>query len=107
MVKKVGCRLPSPKWPKVAMSSVCLTAVCSMKRIIFASSLRGTVASSRIVVGLSRARAEKALRRAVARYPFVPADARTLDDRCREVYSIQIQGLARRMEAARVAHVMA
>ena len=40
--------------------------VSATKRIIFASSLRGTVTSSRIVVGAPRASAEKALRRAVA-----------------------------------------
>jgi NAD+ synthase (glutamine-hydrolysing) len=39
------------------------------------------------------------LERAVSRYPFVPGGAQALDERCREVYSIQVQGLARRMEA--------
>ena len=38
-----------------------------MKRIIFESSLRGTVASSRIVVGDTRASALNAERRALAR----------------------------------------
>ncbi len=63
-------------------------------------------AMRRIPVALERPAGEVTLRRAVARYPFVPADARTLDDRCREVYSIQIQGLARRMEAARVGRLV-
>jgi NAD+ synthase (glutamine-hydrolysing) len=40
-----------------------------------------------------------ALERDVARFPYVPSDAATLDDRCREVYQIQVQGLARRLEA--------
>ena len=39
------------------------------------------------------------LERTVARYPYVPADPRTLDERCREAYGIQVQGLVRRMEA--------
>jgi NAD+ synthase (glutamine-hydrolysing) len=36
--------------------------------------------------------------RAVEPRPFVPADPRTLDDRCREIFSIQAAGLARRLE---------
>jgi NAD+ synthase (glutamine-hydrolysing) len=40
------------------------------------------------------------LERRVARYPYVPADAESLNERCREAYSIQVQGLVRRMEAS-------
>jgi NAD+ synthase (glutamine-hydrolysing) len=36
--------------------------------------------------------------RAVDPHPFVPADPSTLDERCREVFSIQTAGLARRIE---------
>jgi NAD+ synthase (glutamine-hydrolysing) len=36
--------------------------------------------------------------RAVDPHPFVPADPVTLDERCREVFSIQTAGLARRVE---------
>jgi NAD+ synthase (glutamine-hydrolysing) len=39
------------------------------------------------------------LERHVARFPYVPGDPRSLDERCREVYQIQVQGLARRMDA--------
>lgn len=42
------------------------------------------------------------LKRPIARFPYVPSDPESLDDRCREVYSIQVQGLARRMEAAQI-----
>ena len=56
----------------------------------------------RIEVALDPPAVEIPLMRAVARYPYVPGDPRTLDERCREVYSIQVQGLARRMEAAAV-----
>ena len=38
------------------------------------------------------------LARAVDAHPFVPADPVTLDERCREVFSIQTAGLARRLE---------
>jgi NAD+ synthase (glutamine-hydrolysing) len=36
--------------------------------------------------------------RPVDPHPFVPADPSTLDERCREVFSIQTAGLARRLE---------
>jgi len=39
------------------------------------------------------------LERAVARYPYVPSDSSSLDERCSEAYRIQVQGLARRMDA--------
>jgi NAD+ synthase (glutamine-hydrolysing) len=38
------------------------------------------------------------LARPVDPHPFVPSDPATLDDRCREVFSIQTAGLARRLE---------
>ncbi|MCI2417980.1 NAD(+) synthase [Saccharopolyspora sp. K220] len=40
-----------------------------------------------------------ALRREVPRFPYVPADPRTLGERCAEVYQIQVQGLTRRLAA--------
>jgi NAD+ synthase (glutamine-hydrolysing) len=40
------------------------------------------------------------LERDVPRFPYVPSDAQSLDERCHEIYQIQVQGLARRMEAA-------
>ncbi|HJS88490.1 MAG TPA: NAD(+) synthase [Steroidobacteraceae bacterium] len=39
------------------------------------------------------------LERPIARFPYVPSDPASLDERCREVYNIQVQGLARRMQA--------
>jgi len=39
------------------------------------------------------------LEREIARFPYVPSDETRLDERCREVYQIQVQGLARRLEA--------
>jgi NAD+ synthase (glutamine-hydrolysing) len=40
------------------------------------------------------------LRRDVARFPYVPADPRKRDERCREVYDIQVQALAQRLQAS-------
>jgi NAD+ synthase (glutamine-hydrolysing) len=53
----------------------------------------------RIPVPLEPPRGVVPLQRAIARYPYVPSDPTTLDDRCREAYSIQVQGLVRRMQA--------
>lgn len=44
---------------------------------------------------------ELALERTYERFPFVPSDPATRAERCREVYRIQVQGLARRLEATR------
>jgi NAD+ synthase (glutamine-hydrolysing) len=41
------------------------------------------------------------LKRRYAKNPFVPADPATVDQRCREIFSIQAAGLAKRMEHAR------
>jgi len=41
------------------------------------------------------------LRRAVARFPYVPDDAARLAQDCYEAYNIQVQGLAKRIVAAR------
>jgi NAD+ synthase (glutamine-hydrolysing) len=44
--------------------------------------------------------------RAVEAHPFAPADPATLDGRCREVFSIQTAGLARRIEHVGVKRVV-
>ena len=53
-------------WPNVPICRLAARAVSAMNVTIVASSLRGTVTSSRIVVGRRRASAENALRRADA-----------------------------------------
>jgi NAD+ synthase (glutamine-hydrolysing) len=45
---------------------------------------------------------ELPLERRVPRFPFVPADPVQLDERCAEIYAIQVQGLAKRMQAAKI-----
>jgi NAD+ synthase (glutamine-hydrolysing) len=42
------------------------------------------------------------LKREVDPHPFVPRDPLTLDERCREIFSIQTAGLARRLEHTRL-----
>lgn len=41
------------------------------------------------------------LRRQVARFPYVPADPARRDERCQEVYNIQVQGLVQRLSHTR------
>ncbi|MCU0920295.1 MAG: NAD(+) synthase, partial [Burkholderiaceae bacterium] len=48
-------------------------------------------------LGLQR---QVALQRGVERYPYVPADRARRDERCHEVYSIQVQGLTQRLAAS-------
>jgi NAD+ synthase (glutamine-hydrolysing) len=44
----------------------------------------------------------RGLLRVVERFPYVPADAATRDERCREVFNIQVQSLVQRLEASRI-----
>lgn len=60
---------------------------------------KGRVEMRRIEVSLQAPTDIIQLRREIPRYPFVPSDAALLDERCEEAYAIQVQGLARRLEA--------
>jgi len=53
----------------------------------------------RITLDLKLPEGSIPLQRTVARYPYVPSDPASLDERCSEAYRIQVQGLARRMDA--------
>jgi NAD+ synthase (glutamine-hydrolysing) len=53
----------------------------------------------RIPLQLEIPAAADRLLRTVPRFPFVPADPATRDQRCYEAYSIQVQGLAQRLRA--------
>ncbi len=55
---------------------------------------------------LAPPKAPGALRRTVERFPYVPADAATRDERCREVFNIQVQSLVQRLEAAHIEKVV-
>ena len=46
------------------------------------------------------------LMRNVSRFPYVPGESSVRDDRCYEVYNIQVQGLMKRMSAAGVKKVV-
>ncbi|HEX2466076.1 MAG TPA: NAD(+) synthase, partial [Thermoanaerobaculia bacterium] len=46
------------------------------------------------------------LERRVERFPYVPSDRARRDERCDEVYRIQVQGLAQRLEATGIGRVV-
>jgi NAD+ synthase (glutamine-hydrolysing) len=46
------------------------------------------------------------LRRAVARFPYVPSDARQRDQRCYEAYNIQVHGLMKRLTSTGINKVV-
>ena len=46
------------------------------------------------------------LERRYERFPYVPSNARAREERCREVYRIQVQALAQRLESARIDKVV-
>ena len=46
------------------------------------------------------------LQRQVERFPYVPSDPAHRDERCAEVYSIQVQGLIKRLQATRIEKVV-
>lgn len=46
------------------------------------------------------------LERPVERFPYVPSDPAHRDERCAEVYRIQVQGLIKRLEATRIEKVV-
>jgi len=50
--------------------------------------------------------ADVGLRRTVARFPFVPADPALLDADCYEVFNIQVEGLAKRIQATKAKHLV-
>jgi len=46
------------------------------------------------------------LARRVERFPYVPADHSKLDERCAEIYDIQVEGLMKRLEASGIRKVV-
>ncbi|RZT42896.1 NAD(+) synthase [Cupriavidus agavae] len=47
-----------------------------------------------------------ALERRLERFPYVPADPRRRDERCMEVYNIQVQALVQRLSQSRISRVV-
>ena len=72
-----------------------------------ASEERERTARFRFVdVPLERPKSPVALERAIERFPFVPSDPARLREDCYEAYNIQVQGLAKRLQATGVRHAV-
>ncbi len=70
-----------------------------VRQTSFADAVHGAGRSHRVVaLAEIPAPAGRRLLRQVEPHPFVPGDPATVDERCREVFSIQTAGLARRVE---------
>lgn len=63
-------------------------------------------AMRRIGIDMQLPCAAVALERTVERFPFVPSDPARLAARCAEAYAIQVQGLAKRLEATGIEKVV-
>lgn len=50
--------------------------------------------------------AQGKLDREISPYPFIPADPMRIDERCREIFSIQVAGLAKRIEHTGLKHIV-
>ncbi|MDF3834947.1 NAD(+) synthase [Cupriavidus basilensis] len=82
-----------------------------MHQTTFGHSVRrhgAEVAKFRVVPFVLETAADQALplRRAIARFPYVPADARRRDERCSEVYNIQVQALVQRLSSSGISKVV-
>jgi len=60
----------------------------------------------RIEFELEVPRTRAALRRRIERFPYVPSDPAKRDERCAEVYDIQVEGLMKRLAATRLDKVV-
>jgi NAD+ synthase (glutamine-hydrolysing) len=67
---------------------------------------RRVLAMRRIELGLEPPARAVALERLYERFPFVPADPPTRNDRCEEVYNIQVRGLETRLRATGIDRVV-
>ena len=63
-------------------------------------------AMRRIEFGIRTPGGDLALRRVYERFPFVPADPATRNERCEEVYNIQVRGLETRLRATGIEKVV-
>jgi NAD+ synthase (glutamine-hydrolysing) len=59
-----------------------------------------------IVFDFEPPQGELQLMRSVDRFPFVPSDPKMLRENCYEAYNIQVQGLAKRLQAAKIEKVV-
>jgi NAD+ synthase (glutamine-hydrolysing) len=82
---------------RMRMTSFSDTVLCHRKRV---------KAIRRLPFRFQLPKGNIPLVRTISRFPYVPSDARVLDDRCFEVYNIQVHGLMKRLQAADVEQVV-
>ena len=70
------------------------TAVCSLAARLIGNRLPNSLKLAGLTACVT---VPLALKRCIERFPYVPADARRRDERCNEVYNIQVQALAQRL----------
>jgi NAD+ synthase (glutamine-hydrolysing) len=98
--------------PALTVGDLCLERVVQdrLRQTSFAQAVerhRGELTDFRTVrVPLELPRGRLLLERVYERFPYVPADPAGRDERCREVYRIQVQGLATRLEATGIERVV-
>jgi NAD+ synthase (glutamine-hydrolysing) len=98
--------------PTLLTGDVCLERLVQerLRQTSFAQAVerhRDDLARFRTIpVPLDLPRARLLLDRVYERFPYVPADARGRDERCREVYAIQVQGLTTRLEATGIERIV-
>jgi NAD+ synthase (glutamine-hydrolysing) len=67
---------------------------------------RRVASMRRVELELGAARRQVALSRSVERFPYVPADPATRNERCQEVYNIQVRGLETRLRATGIEKIV-
>ncbi|RDI52243.1 NAD(+) synthase [Microvirga subterranea] len=81
-----------------------------MRRVTFGDCARvlGVTASDfrTITLAIDAPAEALPLRRPIERYPYVPSDPAKLAENCYEAYNIQVQGLAKRLQATRTEKVV-
>jgi NAD+ synthase (glutamine-hydrolysing) len=98
--------------PALVTGDLCLERLVQdrLRQTTFAQAVerhRGELGGFRTVpLRLELPRGRLPLERVYERFPYVPADPAGRDERCREVYRIQAQGLATRLEAAGIGRVV-
>ncbi len=91
--------------PQLALADIDLDRLLAdrMRQNTFGASIRRHAAEvarfRRIEVPVKAPAGKVLLERKIGRFPYVPGDAASRDQRCEEVYRIQVQGLATRMRA--------
>ena len=87
--------------PTFALADIDLDLIRAERRrsMAFGSSPDARSAYRVLRVELDPPGGDQPLRREVARYPYVPSDAKLLQEDCSEAYRIQVQGLSQRLKS--------